>query len=428
MLIKFSVGNFRSFKEIVSLDLESKKIDKLDENTFNIKNKNLIKSSVIYGANASGKSNLINAFSFMKNFMVHSSKDTQIIEEIPIEVFRLNKSTINKPAFFEIVFFVDEIEYRYGFELDNNKIHSEWLFYKPNSRETKLFTRSNQDFDLSNIFKEGKILTDKTRTNALFLSVNAQFNGKYSQKIISALKKINIINGFERAGFSGFTIRQLEENKMKSKILNLLKFADLGIKDINIEKNELDIKKLSSIFPEGILKKLPTKNLFDIKIKTSHNVFDENYKMISDINFDFETNESEGTKKFFDLAGPVLDTLENGKTLIVDELEANLHPLLLQIIIKLFNSSLINKKKAQLIFITHDINILSNKFFNREQIWFIEKNKYGESKLYSLLDIKDTRKDSLFFKDYLLGKYGAIPNIGNTSQILYWLEEKWQER
>ncbi|MCK9477839.1 MAG: ATP-binding protein [Candidatus Muirbacterium halophilum] len=414
MLIEFSVKNFLSFKDLVSLSMVATNDNTLEENTFKFDEKlNLLKSTVIYGANASGKSNLTKAIGFVKRLMINSSKNTQINEKIDIDVFRLNKSTIKKPAFFEMIFFINKNKYRYGFEVDKNKIHNEWLFHSPNGKEAKLFTRNFQEYNISNNFKEGKKLIEVTRENSLFLSVVAQFNGEISTKIISSLKNLNILNASQGGDYGGFSINVLNEDKeFKTKIINLLKNVDLGIEDIIVEKTKAKAESIPPFFAEEFRDILTNSEM--LSIKTIHKVYDNSGKETGNVEFDFYNSESEGTKKYFWLIGPILDTLKMGKTLIIDELQSNMHPLLTKSIVKLFNSDVTNKNNAQLIFVIHDTNLLNNKVFRRDQIWFTEKNNFGESILYSLSDVKHTRKDSTFSKNYLLGKYGGVPNINKN--------------
>ena len=212
----------------------------------------------------------------------------------------------------------------------------------------------------------------------------------------------------------------------KIKILNLLKAADLGIQDINLEK--IDLANLPKDMPKELKDKI-TKEVNDDKkeiltdVLTSHKKFDSNKKEIDVVDFSLYDDESSGTRKFFALTGPILDVIENGYTLIVDELDSKLHPNLVCKIVSLFNSAELNKKNAQLIFNTHDTNLLSSGLFRRDQIWFTDKNKFGEAKIYSLADFKsdEVRKTESFEENYIKGKYGAIPYLGffnNLNTIL----------
>ncbi len=426
MLLQFSVENFKTFRKKATLSMISSNYYKeAERNLFSIKTKYLnytiVRSAVIYGANATGKSKLFEALGFLKDFIFNSSKETQAKEKINVDVFRLNTSNIQKPAIFEIIFVHNEILYRYGFEITAEKILSEWFYYKPKTKEIELFYREEQQFDLHNILmKKSKHLVDSQmiRENALFLSVAAQFNEELATNVMDWLKNFNVISGIKEREFELFTIKQLEKPEEKRKILDFLKYADLGIDDLLV--TNVDIASLPSNIPETLKKAIENdKDNIQIigDIKAVHRVYNEEMIKTDGLAiFSMEEDESSGTNKFFALAGPILDTLENGKILIIDELDAKLHPLLVLHIVDLFNSPETNKKNAQLIFASHDTNLLKYGNFRRDQIWFTEKNRYGEVELYSLSDIK-IRKDEEYEKNYIAGKYGAIPFLGNFSKL-----------
>ncbi len=426
MLIEFSVGNYRSFKNRVTLSMMAAKLKsknkEIDENNlFPITDSiRLLKSAAIYGANASGKSNLIRAFPFMCRFVLGSSKDSQATDPIGVESFRLNTETENQPSYFEIVFFLDGKRYRYGFEADTQRIHSEWLYYVPQKREAKLFLREGNEFSLSSAFKEGKRIEDKTRENALFLSVVAQFNGAISQSILRWFQRLGIISGLSDMGYRNFTIKSVEDETLKDGIILFVKRMDLGISDIKVLKTSLSEANL----PKEVQQRLKDLALEHgegeptlVTVTTSHKKYsNDGNTLVSAVSFDLDDNESEGTKKLFYLSGPLLDTLQSGKVLIIDELDTRFHPLITSAIIQLFNSKTTNPNNAQLIFATHDTNLLSNRFFRRDQIWFTEKDKYGATDLYSLAEYK-IPDDAPFEKDYIAGRYGAIPFIGGLHYL-----------
>jgi AAA15 family ATPase/GTPase len=212
----------------------------------------------------------------------------------------------------------------------------------------------------------------------------------------------------------------------KAKILDLLKAADLGIRDIKLQK--LDIDKLPKDLPKEIRDKIlrevnEEKAEYISDVLTTHKKYDAKGKPIDNVSFSLDDDESSGTRKYFALTGPILDVIENGYTLVIDELDSKLHPNLVCRIVSLFNSKELNPKNAQLIFNTHDTNLLSTGLFRRDQIWFTDKNKYGEAKLYSLADFKsdEVKKSESFEDNYIRGKYGAVPFLGffeNLNNIL----------
>ncbi len=424
MFIEFSVGNYRSFKEQVTFSMVAANLvaqdKKLDENNvFEVDDDlKLLKSAAIYGANASGKSNLAKALSFMKWFMINSSKETQSTEKIGVERFKLSTETETQPSFFETVFLMNAKRYRYGFEVTHDKVVSEWLFYVPKSRETKLFERKLDNISVSKTYKADGI-PQKTRHNALFFSVSAQFNVEIAKKILDWLtNRVNIVSGLDDTGYRGYTVRCLINNQNQDEIIHLLKKLDLGFANLKVEQSEVTVDSLPSELPDEI-KDLILKNgrIKATTVHTLHGKFDEKENPVSTEMFDLDEQESEGTQKVFAIAGPLVDTLKNGKVLIIDEFDARIHPLISRAIVELFNSTETNPSNAQLIFMTHDTNLLSNQLLRRDQIWFTEKNRYGATDLYSLAEYK-VRNDASFESDYIKGRYGAIPYIGNLNNLI----------
>ncbi|RUR76729.1 ATP/GTP-binding protein [Chlorogloeopsis fritschii PCC 9212] len=424
MLIEFSVGNYRSFKEQVTFSMVAANLvakdKKLDENNvFEVDDDlKLLKSAAIYGANASGKSNLARALTFMRWFMINSSKETQSTEKIGVERFKLSTETEAKPSFFEIVFLMNGKRYRYGFEATRDRVVCEWLFYVPKSRETKLFERKQDNISVSKTYKADGI-QQKTRHNALFLSVSAQFNVNIAEKILDWLtNRVKVVSGLDDRGYQGYTVSCLMDNENKDEILQLLKKLDLGFSDVKVEEIEITADSFPNELPDEI-KNFILKNggRKITSVQTMHRKFDGKGNSVSTEMFDLDDQESEGTQKVFALAGPLVDTLKNGKVLIIDEFDARIHPLISRAIVELFNSNETNPSNAQLIFMTHDTNLLSNKLFRRDQIWFAEKNRYGATDLYSLAEYK-VRNDASFESDYIKGRYGAIPYIGNLNHLI----------
>lgn len=421
MLIEFSVGNYKSFKDIVTFsmvaaNLASKNKELDVNNIFNYKKSiNLVKTAAIYGANASGKSNFIKAFIFMHSFVINSSKESQATEEINIEHFRLSTTTEDKPSFFEIIFVTNDTRYRYGFEIDRNRIHSEWL-YRAKERETNLFLRNNDKITPKGAFGEGHGLEDKTRKNALFLSVCAQWNGKISTEILGWFRNCGVISGLEDIGYRPYTEKQLENKETKDKILTFIQEFDLGITGLNVKHSTLTAETIPKQLPEPLRKFLMDQGGNKTTVFTTHKKYNANSEHVGDEIFDLDSNESDGTKKAFSFSGPLIDVLQNGKTLFVDELDARFHPMITQAIVQMFHDKNLNQNNAQLIFVTHDTNLLDNKFFRRDQIWFTEKNKYGATDLYSLVDFK-VRNDASFEKDYIAGKYGGVPFLGGIKRL-----------
>jgi AAA15 family ATPase/GTPase len=429
MIIQFIIRNFKTFKDEAKLTFVASNYDKerQSDNLFEIPqfNLKLLKSAVIYGANASGKSKLIEAIDFMKKLVLNSSKESQINEPINVEPFKLNSIAENLPSFFEIIFILKNEMYRYGFEANKQKIVSEWLYYRPKTKEIELFYREGQKFEIhEQKFKVKDLIeNERIRPNALLLSVAAFWNNKVAKIILEYFdEKLNVISGLKEQNYIGFSIHKLQDINSKTQIIDLMKNADFGIDDLT--PKILDIQKLPSDLPKEIREliesKVNNKNvvLFD-DVLTSHKKFNNNNQIVDSISFSMDNEESSGTRKYFALTGPILETLKNGEVLFIDELDAKLHPNLICKIIEIFNSKHTNPLNGQLIFNTHDTNLLSSNLFRRDQIWFTEKNRYGAASLYSLSDFKTdiVRKEDNFEKNYINGKYGAIPFLGNFEKL-----------
>jgi AAA15 family ATPase/GTPase len=421
MLIQFSIRNFKTFKEKTVLNMVASNYDKstrekenvTPQNDFNLR---LLKSSVIFGANASGKTKFIEGLMFMKQFVIRSSKDSQKGEPIEVVPFKLQTDSEKDSSEFEVIFLYKKEMFRYGFEVTNEKVVSEWLYHRPKTKEVEIFYRDKQKFEIHNRnFSKGATLIKEKliRDNALLISVAGQFNDKIAGKVIEWFKGFKTISGLDESGYKGFTMGRTKDPKHRAKILELLKVADLGIQDISLEI--LDVNKLPKDMPQE-LKDIISKKMKDedaefiSDVLTTHKKFDNNKKHIGDIKFSMDEEESSGTRKFFYLTGPVLDSLENGNVLIVDELDSKLHPNLVCKLVSLFNSVEHNPNNAQLIFNTHDTNLLGSGLFRRDQIWFTEKDRIGVSKLFSLADFA-VRKNENFENNYIEGKYGAIPYL-----------------
>ncbi|MEM6502672.1 MAG: ATP-binding protein [Cyanobacteria bacterium P01_C01_bin.89] len=425
MLIEFSVGNYKSFKQkvtfsMVAANLVSKDKSTDEKNTFAVDEElKLLKSAAIYGANASGKSNLAKALEFAGWFMVNSSKDTQSTDAIRVEPFKLSTETEEEPSFFEIIFVLEGRKYRYGFKVTTERVISEWLYHVPSEREAPLFKRNSDSISATKVYGADGI-QEKTRHNALFLSVSAQFNVHIAEKILRWMtENLNVSSGLSDEGYKTYTFNCLMQGKNKNEILNLIRKLDVGIDDVSVSQIDLTPDSFPENMPQG-LKEL----IFKVSagkgnmVQTKHRKFGKEGKYFSDEMFSLEVQESEGTQKIFALAAPLVDTLKTGKTLIIDEFDTRLHPLISYEIVRLFNSSITNPSNAQLIFMTHDTNLLNNRMLRRDQIWFTEKDRFGATDLYSLAEYKNVRNDRTYEKDYIKGRYGAIPYIGDLNQSI----------
>lgn len=430
MLLEFSVGNYLSFKAKTTLSLGATPIkEHVDTNIFSTVRYNLLKGAVIYGANASGKSNFIKAMSTMRRLVLQSF-DQSSAKKLDIVPFLLNVETEIVPSFFEIIFLIDNVRYRYGFEVNNFSVHTEWLFEAQKQSEKPLFIREQSGIEvMTKNFPEGKDLEERTRDNTLFLAVVDKFNGKIAKKIMKWFSNFITISGLIHENYKDVTFNMLENRDTRNSLLDFYKKLDFGFEDVTIsrtiEPNITSIKLTNEMFPKWLT---DSNEGFEITINTVHKKYDKIDREVGKVEFDMRSQESSGTNKLFNISGSVFDVLKNGGTLVADELDSSLHPLLTLAITKLFNSKEFNPNNAQLIFATQDTNLLNYGKYRRDQIYFIEKNKFGASEMYSLVEYKEEgktiRKDRSYEKDYIEGRYGAIPFIGNLSNVI----SGWQER
>ena len=399
MLLEFTIGNYLSFRDKKTLSLEATSITDYPENVISIGEYKILRSIVMYGANSSGKSNFLKALTKMVD-IVRTSAGQSSTAEIDVIPFLLNAETEDQPSHFEILLLIDGVRYRYGFEICRKKVHYEWLYEKKSyySTERNLFLREKNTIELGKNFSEGIGIENKTRENALFLAICDQFNGEISKEIMSWFGRLNQLSGIEHTSKRSLTVFCMKEKGVIEE--NVRKFItplNLGFENFSLSESGDEIITFH--------KKHNKDNSFEIK------------------EFNSEERESSGTNKIFDLAGYISGSLWIGWMTIIDEMDAKLHPLLTKEIVRMYNDPEINKNNAQLIFASHDTNLLSNANLRRDQIYFIEKNQYEESDLYSLVEYKDsngnkTRKDRNYEKDYIEGRYGAIPFIGNFSKLI----------
>ena len=418
MLIQFSVKNFRSVQETAVLSLVKGRGLELEfNNTFKpdaLATPELLKSAVVYGANAAGKSNVIKSLSVMQRIVLDSSKEGQIDKDLSLVVpFLLNETSSNEPCEFEVEFISEGVRYQYGFSATKKRVLEEWLIAYPKGVAQSWIERVYNEKEEKYIWGGMSKLTGKkqmwrgaTRLNALFLSTAIQLNNEQLLPVFRWFSQTLHVVGFGHLS-SSFSAGLCEEDAQKEKILSFLKKADVGIDDLKFEEEKISLKTLPTDMPT----KLKEKFLADfegnslIDVKTIH--LNDKGK---EITFEME-DESDGTQKIFALAGPWLDTLENGYVIVVDELHDNLHPLMVKYLIELFHSKDTNHNNAQLLFTTHDTSILDQEILRRDQIWFCKKNKNNSTELYPLTDFSPRKGVENLEKGYLSGRYGALPFI-----------------
>lgn len=419
MLVQFSVENYMSIKEKVIFSILASSDKELSENLIEGKNEKYLKSAVIYGANASGKTNLLRAINSVI-FMMRNSNNMQPGMKLPITPFKFDEDFIKKPSSFEFIMIINDIKYVYGFIADTSRIYEEYLYYYPNGRETEIFERTEiNKFHYTVTERKLKDIENKNMENKFFLATATTWNYEKTKPVFDFITNgINVI--FEYEPLRGISFEQYYNDKtgeLREFSLNVLNEAEININGYNVSNVEIPEEQLSAMPPE--LRAFFPKGAKGFNVTTSHNIIDESGKE-KNMSLDFE-EESLGTKNLFILNPILLHVLKEGKMLIVDELDRSLHPFLVKYIVKLFNNSDYNKKGAQLIFNTHDTNLLSLNLFRRDQIWFTEKDyKKGATYLYPLDDFP-VRKTENIQKGYLNGRYGAIPFIAMGDNL--WPEE-----
>jgi len=420
MLIEFNVGNYRSFWERQSLKMTTDTKPELrDQNTFNSGVSglpDLLRSSVVYGPNAAGKSNLISAMRFMQKFVIFSAKESQEGDEIDLMPFLFNEQGRSLPCEFEVMFIEDKVRYQYGFAATHDHVSEEWLFAYPVGRPQRWFARKfdpktkKEDWAFSTKFTgPKKIWQEATRKNALFLSTAIQLNCEQLKPVFKWFQRLHVIKPGTYL-HPGFSIDQCLDDKGKETILEFMNSADLSIKDIDIETRTFSDKDLPSDIPPAIKKEL-RKDLADKKfnkVKFLHPV----YGTSNVVSLPIE-DESDGTRKLFAYAAPWLDLLNEGRILFVDEFDNNLHSKIIVFLLELLHNSKTNKKNGQVVFTTHNTSYLDQKFLRRDQVWFVEKNEQNATNLYPLSDFSP-RKGEALQKGYLQGRYGALPYVSQV--------------
>ena len=387
---------------------------------------NALTSIAIYGANSSGKSNLLRAVGTMRSMVLDSVKLNES-DSLPYDPFLLSTGE-HHPTSFEIVYFEPESRgtFTYGFTYKEKSIQKEWLTAKwPRRGKKYLFSReSKQNISVDEAsFPEGVRARDTLRLNdnRLFLSLVGQAGGEISNEVINWFKdKLRVFSGIEDI-YTKYT-RKLVFNspESKEKVQRFLGKMKLGFEQFIPQK--VDFEALG--FPPGLPKEIiaQLKNDPYIQIASIHNVYNEAGEIVRTEPFDLDVQESAGSNKIFSLSGPLLDALESGKTLFIDELDSKMHPLITWKLVEMFNSTTDNLNSAQLIFTTHDTNLLSSDLFRRDQIWFTEKDRVESSALYPLIKAHENserihhtpRNDSNYQKNYIQGMYGAIPYLTCT--------------
>jgi uncharacterized protein len=419
MLIEFRLKNFRSFREEAVLSFVASTAHKENHLTHMVdipkdvpfKVPGILKSAAVYGANASGKSNLIRALQLMRGIVVESA-GFQPNQKLNIQPFALDDKSKNLPSEMEVTFLKGGVRYQYGFTVNADRILSEWLLVYRTSKPQTWFRREHRpDNPLHDHYVFGTGLQGQrqvwqraTRNNSLFLSMAVQLNSDQLRPVFDWISSLVVL---ENGGHPIFehTVDYILKNT-QNHVHSLMRSADIAISKIDIEARPTQRAGFKIDFATGKMEQIPPEAqelnfpLFKHEAPRGSAVFE-----LSD--------ESEGTQRLFAMAGPLFEIFEAGRLIWVDELDRSLHTLLVRQLVDMFHNPQINTGGAQLLFTTHDTSLLSADILRRDQIWFMEKTSEQDSQLYPLTNFS-ARKDEAFEKGYLTGRYGAIPILNPT--------------
>jgi uncharacterized protein len=417
MLIEFSVTNYRSILERQTLNLAAstyfKELESLNTFTTDLDEgvSRLLRSTVLYGPNASGKSTLINALWFTRQQVINSQKESQAGDAIDVVPFKLTAKSRVADSVFEITFVEQGVRYEYGFCCNTQRFTEEWLIAYPLGRAQKWFHRAFDIDTAKDVYKfsatflggrQRQTWASQTRPNALYFSTAIQLNNEQLKPAFDWFKlRLRVINSAQDLG-AGYTVSRCGEPDDKQKILTFMNSADLSIADIKLNTEvfnpELLSKKLPAAVKDEFSRTMAGKELTTVKFVHA------NVDGGGSVEFE-EDEESDGTRALFAFAGPWLDVIENERVLVVDELDTSLHPLLVHHLVKRLHHE---GTKAQLVFTTHDTTLLSQKLLRRDQVWFMEKDDKSATRLCPLSDFSP-RDNEAIERGYLNGRYGGIP-------------------
>lgn len=416
MLVEFRVSNFRSFRDEQVFSMVASADKTHPENTITPRaraKQRLLRSAVLYGANASGKSNFVQALSALQN-LVGGSVTPRASGARQIKPFLLDRTARGAPSRFEITFVYQDVRYQYGLTLDQEHILDEWLIAYPKGAPQTWYERRPSPDTGESTWYFGPRLTGErnrlaalTRPDALFLTVAATFNHRQLSLPFNWLNDHLRVVDANRVddGLHWATVDLVQNHpETRRTVEHLLRHADLGILDFSCEERPGEEQELPADLPEEL--RASTLRSPQLEIKMFHESDDPEGHRIA-VAWD---DESLGTQRYFALGGLLAHTLADGFVLVVDELDASMHPILVQTLIRMFHDPSINRNNAQLVFNTHDTTLLDASIFRRDQIWFVEKHRSGASHLYPLLDFSP-RKDEALGKGYLEGRYGGIPFV-----------------
>ncbi len=425
MLIEISIANYRSFSKEVTLSLEvesrlSERDKSVDErNIAETQHGKLLRVAGIYGANASGKTNFVRGLAELRWLVLDSAREGQSGDTLPAVPFRLDQNAASEPSEVEVVYTEGDQQFRYGAAFTREKITREWLFVRPagaDHPEELWFDRTEDHYETGDGWERDRGNEKKTRPEALHISVAAAWDHEQATKILRWFRNLRVINNLNTQSLTD-TTRLLRDAKHQQRLRDLIRQLDFGIDDIQLRpisdeslKIQGKLQALASALGEELGVRIQQRSH---ELKTVHR----------GVEFAL-ADESAGTRKAISLAGPLLEALATGDPVIIDEFDSRLHTHLAKQLIQLFQDPAVNRRNAQLVFTSHDTNLLTHTLLRRDQLWFTEKSRKTQaSDLYSLAELrfpdgKRVRNDARYGTDYLQGRYGAIPFFGNLQAIL----------
>lgn len=420
MLVQFKFNNYKCFKDETVFNVVASKYYKdKSENLIQTPQYSLLRTAAVYGANASGKTKLFQAFYFMREVVLTSADNQTNTWQKNYSPFLLDNNSENASSTFEVVFLKDGIQYRYGFELNNNHILAEWLFRKK-SKEIRILEFDGHDTYYNEHYINTKIFSNLSsakmfRENSLIISALSMWNDELSKNILDWFKHNSVISTSLNTMTPNLRTA-LNSPTMKTKIIDFLRSADLGISDVT--PNEVPLEEILTSEMREMMPNDAIGKFINLGFNVVHRKYDDQHLPIGYVKFRLESDESYGTYRFFSLAEPIINALETGSVLWIDEIDNGLHYDLVKALVALFQSDETNIHDAQLIINTHNISLIDDAvLFRRDQVFIIEKNRYGEAFLIPVSDFS-LRESAKVGKLYREGRFGGVPYLEDLGRNL----------